>query len=98
MVDGASGGARPPPSCIRTWAMAGFKIQKYFKMEEGPKVVKSDQMSVPGPSEIAKTLILIGKTHMRKPNAQNLINPVEMKIFEPKLQNGLENDQKALRL
>ncbi len=44
---------------------------------EGPKGVKSGQNSVSGPSEIAKTLSLIGKTHMEKTNAPNLIKPVE---------------------
>ena len=51
------------------------------RWEGGQKWSKSGQNSVPGPSEIAKTLSLIGKTRMEKTNAQNLIKPVENEDF-----------------
>ncbi len=39
------------------------------------------RMAPQGPSEIAKTLGVIGKTHMEKINAQNLIKPIENEDF-----------------
>ncbi len=48
---------------------------------EGPKGVKSGQNSVSGPPKSQKTLGLIGKTHMEKTNAQNLIKPVGNEDF-----------------
>ena len=60
---------------------------------------ESGQMSVAGPSEIAKTLSLIGKTHMRKTNAQNLIKPVENEDFlSPNRKMASKMIKKALRL
>ena len=38
-------------------------------------------MAPQGPSEIAETLGLIGKTHMEETNAQTLIKPVDYEDF-----------------
>ncbi len=54
-------------------------------MEKGPKGVKSGQNSVSAPQKSQKTLRLIGKTHMEKTNAQNLIKPVENEDFLSKI-------------
>ncbi len=51
---------------------------RWKRAQKGSKVVK---IAFRAPQKSQKTLSLIGKTHMEKTNAQNLIKPVENEDF-----------------
>ena len=82
----------------KTWKP--FKIPEFFQDGKGPKrgqkVVK---IELRAPQKSQNTLSLIGKTHMEKTNAQNLIKPVENEdLLSQNRKMASEMIKKALRL
>ena len=82
----------------KTWKP--FKIPEFFQDGKGPKrgqkVVK---IELRAPQKSQNTLSLIGKTHMEKTNAQNLIKPVEYEDFRSRFcKTASKSIKKALGL
>ena len=80
MVDGASGGARPPPpSCIRTWTMAGPWNGNHRLCE-----IHDSRLPLRPPraaKNVKKPLRLSVKSSWRIPDAKYLIKPMENEDF-----------------